>query len=275
MRTLLAGSLLLLSPVCATAAPAPTMRLGEVLVLHAPDLEEDADAPAFEAWVVDQVAPAWTKNVPGMTAALFRKDRGNRSGRYLLAWTTDTRARHRDYASATGDFPFACSLMARALDFRPGLARFVQGRGRYVEYHLVGPETVGALPEVEVLGLHYASVRPERREAFDRFVAETLHPAVGNLRPDLRLLYYKPVRGDDPGRYVTVFALTRASRDRYWPDGQDSDDLRAAFDPSVAALADDLRGYLVEGSYATGALAAAVFESREWVDWVLVPPADP
>jgi len=80
-----------------------------------------------------------------------------------------------------------------------------------------------------VLGIHYIKVRPDRREAFETFVNDTLHPAVGNLRPDLRLLYYKAVRGPDTGNYITIFALTRESRDRYWPGGSDSDDLRAAF----------------------------------------------
>jgi len=172
---------------------------------------------------------------------LARKDRGNRPGRHLLVST-----------AKVGDGG---------------------GTGRRVEYQLVAPKAVGELPEVEVLGLHYAKVRPERREAFDRFVAEKLHPAVGNLRPDLRLLYYKPIRGEEPGNYLTVFALTKASRDKYWPKGQDSDALRAAFDKSVIALADELRTYLVDGSYATGNLAAAVFEGREWADWVIVEPA--
>jgi hypothetical protein len=145
------------------------------------------------------------------------------------------------------------------------------GPGRRVDYELVRPKGVGELPEVEVLGLHHAKVRPERLAEFDRFVAEKLHPAVGNLRPDLRLLYYKPVRGEEPGSYLTVFALSKASRDKYWPKGQDSDALRAAFDANVTGLAAELRGFLVEGSYATGNLAAAVYESTQWADYVIVP----
>jgi hypothetical protein len=125
----------------------------------------------------------------------------------------------------------------------------------------------------DILGIHYIKVRPDRREAFERFVAEKLHPAVANLRPDLRLLYYKAVSGLDAGSYITVFALTTESRDRYWPKGSDSDDVRAAFKP-VRGLTDELRMYLVEGSYATGDnMAAAVYESREWTDYVRVPPA--
>ena len=90
------------------------------------------------------------------------------------------------------------------------------------------------------------------------------------LRPDLRVLYYKAVRGPDAGNYIALFALTKESRDKYWPGGSDSDDLRAAFKP-LGALAKDLSAYLVEGSYlADEKFAAAVYESKEWTDFVVV-----
>jgi hypothetical protein len=172
---------------------------------------------------------------------LFEADRGGRKGQKMIVSTT---------------LPAGGALAANAS-----------------EYQLLSPTTAGTLPDVDVLGIHYISVRPDQREAFERFVAETLHPAVGNLRPDLRLLYYKAVRGPDAGRYITIFALTRASRDKYWPGGSDSDDLRAAFAP-VRPLTKQLATYLVEGSALTDEkFAAAIFESREWADFVLVPPA--
>ena len=138
-------------------------------------------------------------------------------------------------------------------------------------YNLLSPKTAGTLPQLDVLGMHYIKVRPERREAFERFVAEKLHPTVGNLRPDLRVLYYRAAKGADAGSYLALFALTKASRDKYWPGGSDSDELRAAFSPAVKALTTELATYLVEGSYAADPkLAAAVYESREWTDYVLV-----
>jgi len=141
------------------------------------------------------------------------------------------------------------------------------------EYHLLAPDKVGALPDVDVLGIHYLKVRPERREAFEKFAAETLHPAVGSLRPDLRLLYYKAVRGPESGSYIAIFALTRESRDKYWPGGSDSEDLRVAFKP-VQPLTTELLSYLVDGSAVTDEkFAARVYESREWSDFVLVPRA--
>jgi hypothetical protein len=171
---------------------------------------------------------------------LFQADRGNRKGQFMLVSTVAAKE------------PAGAASKAS-------------------EYRLLSPEKVGALPDVDVLGIHYIKVRPDRSEAFERFVRETLHPAVGNLRPDLRLLYYKAVRGPDAGNYITIIALTRASRDKYWPGGSDSDDLRAAFKP-VQIHTKELGTYLVEGSALTDPkFAAAVYESREWTDFVLVP----
>jgi hypothetical protein len=141
------------------------------------------------------------------------------------------------------------------------------------EYRLLGASAAGPLPDVDVLGIHYLKVRPDRQEAFEKFVASTLHPAVGSLRPDLRLLYYKAVGGPDTGSYITIFALTRESRDKYWPGGADSDALRTAFAP-VKAHTRELLTYLVEGSALTDEkFAAAVYESRDWSDFVLVGQA--
>ena len=63
---------------------------------------------------------------------------------------------------------------------------------------------------------------------------------------------------------------TPTSRDKYWPNGSDSDELKAAFTPQVKTLANELQTYLVDGSFGTG-MTAAVFESKEWADWVVVP----
>lgn len=257
----------------ATTAGAQTMKMGEVLVFNVPDLKPDADTKAFEQYVLTQVAPAWKKSAPGMELHLVRADRGSRKGQYMLAWTTDTRDRRKGYASTSGGSPFTQELRAKVGDFRPGFQPFVNSGGQYHEYHLVAPEKVGTLPAVEILGIHYTKVRPDRREAFETFVGEKVHPAVGNLRPDIRILYYKSVRGPDEGNYLAVFALTGASRDKYWPGGSDSDELRAAFSAPVRALTKELSTYLVEDTYAADPkLAAAVYESREWTDFVVIPP---
>lgn len=173
--------------------------------------------------------------------AVFQADRGGRKGQYLVVTTRAAKA-----GSASAGSPAS-------------------------EYRLLSPESAGTLPDVDVLGIHYLKVRPERAAAFEQFVGRTLHPAVANIRPDLRLLYYKAVAGPEAGNYIALFALTRESRDKYWPGGSDSDDLRTALKP-VQPLTTELVTYFVEGSALTDPkFAAAVFESRTWTDFVLVP----
>jgi hypothetical protein len=227
-------TLSVLVAIAAAHAADQTMQLGEVLVLEMVDNDSDAGA--------------------GNGLHLFKADRGSRKGRQVLVSTAGT---------------------MRQLPASAGQRRLVSppGSERRFEYHLLSPDKVGALPAVDVLGIHDVKVRPERRDAFERFISQRVHPLVGNLRPDLRILYYKRVRGGEAGDYMALFALTTASRDKYWPRGADSDLLRAAFSPEVRAVAKELSTYLVEGSYAADPkLAAAVYESREWTDFVLVSP---
>jgi hypothetical protein len=198
----------------------------------------DAEAQRMRLSEVLVMVPLDTAPPPGTEGMVFQADRGGRKGQYLLV---------------TSAAP------------KPGSAP------RASEYRLLSPATAGTLPDVDVLGIHYHKVRPERADAFEQFVGRTLHPAVANLRPDLRLLYYKAIAGPEAGSYITLFALTRESRDKYWPGGSDSDVLREAFKP-VQPLTKELSTYFVEGSALMDPkFAAAVFESRTWTDFVLVP----
>jgi hypothetical protein len=236
----------------ALARSQTTMQLTEVLVIHVPALKPDVAPNAFETHVFTQLATTAGTPAAGPRTHLVRVDRGSRKGQYALITT----ARPAERSSAP------------AVD----LGVVADGPGQRVEYELIGAEQVGPLPAIDVLGIHITRVLPDRRDAFERFIRDQVHPAVANLRPDLRLLYYKPIGGDDPGRYLAIFALTQASRDKYWPGGVDSDDLRAAF-KTVQPLTKELRTYLVEGSYlADEKFAAAVFEGREWSDAVVVTP---
>jgi hypothetical protein len=248
MKRGLAGLMALLFLAAVSAAPGPPlMTLADQLVFTVPDPPATGDAEAFVGSVLNRL-PTLMKNAPGWTAHLVRKDRGPHAGRYGVVWT-----------AGMGAAPLA----ANAAGYRV-----------VNEYRLVGADKLRPLPDVDVLGIHYIKVRPERRDAFDRLIVDKLHPAVGNLRPDLRLLYYKSVRGEDVGSYITIFALTQESRDKYWPNGSDSEELKTSI-KAAQALTEELKTYLVEGSYATGNLAAAVYESKEWADWVLVPAGAP
>lgn len=207
-------------------------------VLVAPALQEQAVRMQLGEILV--MAPSATAEGGSARGFVFQADRGSRKGQYLHVWTGGLN------------------------DSRPPAAANAS------EYRLVGPGSAGPLPEIDVLGIHYIKVRPNRLAAFEAFVASTLHKAVGSLRADLRLLYYKAVSGPQAGSYITIFALTRESRDKYWPGGSDSDALRAAFEP-VKPLARDLLTYLVDGTALTDPkFAAAVYESRDWSDFVLV-----
>ena len=204
-------------------------------------IPQEARAQMIKLGEVLVLTPTDGKLAPDAKDHLVQADRGNRKGQFYRVWT----------AAKVGTAPPATD--------------------RTTEYQLLSPEKVGPLPDVDVLGIHFIKVLPERRDAFERFVRDTLHPAVANLRPDLRLLYYKAVRGAEAPGYILLFALTKQSRDKYWPGGSDSDDLRAAFGP-VKVHTKELSTYLVPGSALTDEkFAAAVYESREWTDFVLRP----
>jgi hypothetical protein len=210
-----------------------------VALLTIGGLALSAQASTMKLGEVIHVTPSATSDAGARPGHRFQADRGSRKGQYLHVW-----------AGAAKDAPAIA--------------------GATSAYQLLSPEAAGPLPDVDVLGIHYLKVRPDRREAFEKFVGGTLHPSVGRLRPDLRLLYYKAVAGPDAGSYITIFALTRDSRDKYWPGGADSDALRAAFAP-VKTHTTELLAYLVDGSALTDEkFAAAVYESRDWSDFVLV-----
>jgi hypothetical protein len=216
---------------------------GMVVLCLMAGLSALAQTPTMKLGEILLLTPSQEKPVADANSHVLQADRGGRKGQYLRVSMRDAKSKTSSESTSSASS----------------------------EYRLLSPDKVGSLPDVDVLGIHYIKVRPDRREAFERFVAEKVHPAVGNLRPDLRLLYYRAVNGPDAGNYITIFALTRASRDKYWPGGSDSDVLRAAFEP-VRPLTKELNTYFVEGSANTNEkLAAAVYESREWSDFVLVP----
>jgi hypothetical protein len=238
-----------------SVAQAPAVRLDAVLTVNLIDLTPTADVRAFERQEItrDPKEPAPGRR-PDFERTLLRADRGASKGQYASVMTSK---------------PLEISVLPMSI--RTTDNPFVARESGVREYHLVSQKKVWAVPASDVLGIHRLKVKPNQAAAFKRFVRARLQPAVVNLRPDLSLLYYEPVRPDmDP--YLAVFALTRASRDKYWPNGSDSAEVKAAFAP-LKSLAADLRPYLVDGSYlADEHAAAAVFESRDWTDYVLIPP---
>ena len=249
------------------------VKLGEVLVINTLDLKPDADPAAFESHVTEKMLPSWDALKEGGETHFFRADRGKDQGSYWMVWsfeTEDQRDAMRPGGEGSGFSAAAFEKVGKAGALP---AEFLSDEGGFTDYELIGADRIDRLPEVELLGVHYIKVRPDRSDAFDEFVRDTLNPAlVGQMR-GMDLLYYKGVEGDQKGNYLTVFAIgTHEDREYYWPTGApETEALSEAFAP-LKEIAQRLKTYLVPGTFPdvdTG-LAAAIFESIEWTDFAIL-----
>jgi len=244
------------------------MKMGELIIISNSGIRKHVKPEAIKNWVNDEVASSWHKKYPGTSMHLFLADRGDSKGKFLLV-TNVIRAAYRE-ALPSGS-PFAEDVFAEANANLKSSADFLRNPDAYTEYSLIGAEHFKSLPVAGILGIHYIKVKPERSEDFEKLVVDKLHPSVGQLFPDMQLLYYKAVAGDHKGEYITVFTIKSvAARDKYWPGGADETDvLKKGFAP-LKKLAVELGDYLVEGSYLKpeSGGAAAYFESVKWTDFV-------
>ncbi len=270
MKTMLSFTLAL-AFLLAPAADAQTMKLGEVLVVSDVSLKADADHDGYEAYFVDEVAPAWNANAPGTELHLFRADRGAREGDYLRVWTTDLAHRRDTYPAPGNGAPFDPRLLRDSGIDLDRHASYVSQQGSYTEYVLV--EASPDLPSVDILGIHNIAIKPGSEAAFERLVRDSINDALAGRTPGMHVIYYKGVRGDRAGQYIALYAIESVTdRIRYWPAGTpETEALKSAFRP-LTPLARQLEPYLVEGSYleAGSGAAAAIFESLDWTDFVHV-----
>ena len=221
------------------------MKMGEVIFMSNPGLKNDLKPEALQDYINDEIKPAWK---PWVTTHLFRADRGEQKGEYLLV----------------------CSLAkAKDRDALPDGSPFKENA--YTEYRLIGGDKLKSLPVAGILGTHFMKVKPERSVEFEKFVVEKLHPSLAQLLPDMGLLYYKAVAGENSGAYVTIFAIqSPAARDKYWPSGApETEVLKQTFRP-LKEVAVQLGSYLLEDSYLKpdSGGAAAYFESVRWTDFI-------
>ncbi|TDI68131.1 MAG: hypothetical protein E2O88_07000 [Bacteroidetes bacterium] len=245
--------------------------LGEAILVSTSPLIKDADSDAFKSFMLEELAPAWNKSSSGTTVYLLKADRGGRKGELL---TVCIAANLEDRKKLPPGSPFndkAVVSVAGELSERP--SDFLSKPDGYTEYHLIGADQFASLPAINLLGIHYIKVKPDRAGDFEKLVVQKLHPAVGHLVNDMNLLYYKAVAGDDKGSYITIYAIESVSaRERFWPTGgKEQDIVKQLFGPHKE-LALELSSYLVEDSYLgpeTGA-GAAYFESMEWTDYVVL-----
>ena len=238
-------------------AIAQEMKMGEVIIVSNSGLKKGVNADTLQAYITKEVAPSWNKAKPGVSMHWFRADRGNRKGEFLFVCGA---TKLSDRKTLSPGSPFT----------NTGLSDVLSNPDSYTEYHLIGADKFKSLPVVGILGIHYIKVKPDRSKEFEKFVIDKLHPAVGQLLPDMQLLYYKAVAGENTGSYITIFAIESvAARDKYWPSGApETELLKQTFRP-FTGLAAELGPYLVEGSYLKPeGGAAAYFESKEWTDFI-------
>ena len=214
------------------------MKLGEVIVISNSGLKKDVKPQLL-----------LEKKTLGAPLNVFHADRGNRKGEFLIV------------SEAPGN-PFS----------KKEYSDLLSNPGSYTEYRMVGSDKFQSLPVAGILGIHYLKVKKEKSKEFEKFVTEKLNPKVGYLFPDMQLLYYKAVAGENTGSYITIFAIaSEEARNKYWPAGApETEILKKAFQP-LKDLASELGTYLVEDSYLKPeGGAAAYFESLVWTDFVYI-----
>lgn len=266
-------ALMLALSFAAAPALAQSVQLGEVLVVNTPFIKPGIDTRAFEQDVLTRVMPAWKGLGKNTEAHFFRADRGQGVGRYWQVWSFRTAKVRQASLPAGGASGFSEAMLQKLGPATRLPADAIVAGGGYTDFELIGAGKVKKLPKVELLGVHYIQIIPEKRDAFEQFVQDKLHPALINRIPGMDLLYYKGVRGDLAGRYLLVFAIkTDADRARYWPTGSsETQTLKDQFAP-LNDLARELETYQVEGTYlpASSGAAASIFESLKWTDFAIL-----
>lgn len=239
------------------------VKVGEALILSHPELKPDVDEKTFQAFVTDELIPELSKKNVGTAYHLLKADRGVQKGNFLFVRSIEKTKNRK--TSHNGD------PMQLVHAGEEGLQVLITNPKVFSEYQLIGAEKIGNLPTSGILGLHFIKVKKERAKDFENLVVSKLHPAVGHLFPDMQLLYYKCVAGENTGSYLTIFTIDSPdARHKYWPEGMpETDILKKTFKP-LEGLAKELGTYLVQGSYLEpeSGGAAAYWESKEWTDYV-------
>jgi hypothetical protein len=245
------------------------MQMGEVLIVTRPELKNGVTKEEFRSYIHQHIVPAWNDRKQGANFHVFEADRGKGKGELLLVCNLKQIADRK--ASLPAGSPFTDDVLLTRNSKKP--SDILINQKNFTEYHLLGPNEFQSLPGIGILGIHYIKVRSEKADAFEKFVVEKMHPAVGRLLPDMHLLTYKAVNGEGKGTYITIFAIESTSaRHQYWPEGKpETPPLKEAFQPHKS-LANELKDYLVPGSYLEpSGGAAAIFESKEWTDFIHQP----
>ena len=245
--------------------------MGETIFISTSSLKKDIDPGNYESFMLSELVPAWNRNSPEATMYLLKADRGDRNGEYL----TICMAPGKEIPEKLGKgSPFADkSVVSVAGDLSKLPSAFLENPEEYTKYQLLGGDRITPLPTVEILGIHYMKVKPDKKKDYEKFVVERLHPTVGDLIHDMNLLYFKAVDGENKDTFITIYVIESVeARERFWPTGgQEQDIVKELFGP-YKDLAKELASYMVEDSYLKpeSGGGAAIFESIEWTDFVLI-----
>lgn len=114
---------------------------GEVVAMREMEVKEGKEK-AFEDFVINTVQPAYQEHIDGMSAYVFKGDRGDRAGKYLLVYTFDTYERRNKYFPKEGEG--GSDAMAKAAegmeDYSGKWEEFMAGdpaSGGYTDYVVV------------------------------------------------------------------------------------------------------------------------------------------
>ena len=263
---------LLLISAWALVASAQPIPLGEVIFINNSTIKEGVSPGAFEAFFTSDEITAPGRKTPGTFIKLYKADRGEKNGEYLLTLSAITKAARKTLG--TSGSPFTDNEFDPGGSFKSRPSDYLTTPGAFTEYELLRNGPAWPMPPVELLGIHYLKVKKEKSQEFERFVTEKLNPSVNRiLIPDMGLFYFKAVSGENQGSYITIFAIMSvAAREKFWPEGKpETEELKAAF-KSLNDLARELGTYLEEDSYLKpdSGGAAAYFESLQWTDYVMV-----
>lgn len=263
MKSIFCYAIILTTTVC-FVAHGQGMKLGEVVIVSTSALKKNTNAEAFRSYINTDVTQKIKKNSPSAFIHAFHADRGKRKGELLLVFGAGKSSERGSFSTGS---PFRDEVIGTSAK-KP--SDFLTNTHTYTEYRLIGADKFTTRPDIGILGIHYIKVKKEKAAEFEKFVVEKLHPAVGNVLPDMHLMYYKAVAGDNSPSYITIFAITSVeARHKYWPEGApETKPLKDAFKP-FEGLAKELGAFLVEGSYLeVGKGGAAIFESKEWTDFI-------
>jgi hypothetical protein len=253
--------ILLLYPVIAIGQGMP---IGELMIFSTSGWKQNPDA------IRPAIRNESTNKDSEISMRLFQADRGKRKGDFLLVCSVG-KATDRKMLPSGSPFMDKETSFGNTKEMSP--SNYLAEPEAYTEYQLIGADRFDSLPTASLLGIHYIKVKKDRAADFERFVIDKLHPTVGQLLPDMKLLYYKAVAGENAGSYITIFTIASyTAREKFWPAGKaETDSVKQAFLP-LRNLGRELAPYLVDGSYLeeSSGGAAAYFESKEWTDFLVV-----